>query len=43
MSSGFGENSKPKANSDDYRNSSYWDGVEKRKKEAAKKKRKKKE
>ena len=27
MSTGFGENSKPKANSDAYRNNKFWDGV----------------
>ena len=39
MSSGYGPNSKPKATSDEYRNSPYWDNVErlKREKEAKKK------
>jgi len=27
MSTGFGENSKPKANSDAYRNNKFWDGT----------------
>lgn len=31
MSSKYGENSKPKATSDAYRNSSYWDKVEEKK------------
>ena len=31
MSSGFGVNSKPKANSDAYRSSSYWEKQEERK------------
>ena len=37
MSSNFGDNSKPKATSDEYRNSPYWDNLE------AEKKRKEKE
>ena len=38
MSSKYGENSKPKATSDAYRNSSYWDKVEeKKRKEKAEK------
>ena len=32
MSSKYGENSKPKATSDAYRESSYWDKLEERKK-----------
>ena len=32
MSSNYGENSPPKATSNDYRNSSYWDKQEERKK-----------
>lgn len=32
MSSGFGENSKPKPTNDAFRNSSYWDKLEERKK-----------
>jgi hypothetical protein len=31
MSAGFGVNSKPKANSDAYRSSSYWQRIEERK------------
>lgn len=42
MSSGYGENSKPKANSDAYRNSPYWDEVEKKKKEEKSRKKRKK-
>lgn len=38
MSSKYGENSKPKATSDAYRNSSFWDKLEeKKRKEKAEK------
>ena len=38
MSSGYGSNSKHKATSDEYRNSPYWDNVERKKREEAEKK-----
>lgn len=37
MSSTYGDNSKPQANSDKYRNSEYWDNLEKEKKKKRKK------
>jgi len=36
MSSGYGENSKPKATEDAYRNATYWDKQEERKKKERK-------
>ena len=35
MASGYGENSKPKATSDEYRNSPYWASLEAEKKRKA--------
>jgi len=40
MSSKYGENSKPKATSDAYRESSYWDKLEERKKKESEEARK---